>query len=147
MSASVPKYLVRDVMKIPTVNVLPTKSVNEIARLMIERDVGSVVVVDENGNLLGIITKTDIVRDVVAKGISPLSINAGQIMTKNPYYAFEDTPLEEAASLMGSKGIGHLPILNSKTLKPVGMISKRDILKLAPYYIDLVYQLKAEKNK
>lgn len=145
LSASVPKYLVRDVMRTPTVNILPTKSVSEIARLMIDRDVGSVLVVNEEGNLLGIITKTDIVREVVAKGLSPLNINASQIMTKNPYYAFEDVPLEEAASLMGSKGVGHLPILDSRTLKPIGMLSKRDILKLAPYYIDLVYQLKAEK--
>ncbi len=147
MNASVPKYLVRDVMRTPTINVLPTKTVNEIARIMIDRDVGSVLVVDEEGNLLGIITKTDIVREVVSKGLSSFNVNASQIMTKNPYYAFDDVPLEEAASLMGSKGVGHLPILDSKTLKPIGMISKRDILKLAPYYIDLVYQLKAKKIK
>jgi len=45
---------------------------------------------------------------------------------------------------MGSKGIGHLPVLDPKTFKPVGMLSKRDILKIAPHYMATVYALKVE---
>jgi CBS domain-containing protein len=146
VATQVKKYLVKDVMRTPIVTVLPTKLVSEVAKTMIDKDVGSILVVNEDNSLLGIVTKTDIVRDVVAKGIVPSSITVGQIMSKNPYYAFDDTPLEEAARLMGSKSVGHLPILDSKSLKPIGIISKRDILKLAPHYIDLVYQLEAEKK-
>ncbi|MCE4623979.1 MAG: CBS domain-containing protein [Caldisphaeraceae archaeon] len=146
MVASVRKYLVRDIMSSPLITSSPIKNVNDIAELMVENDIGAVVIVNDDNSLLGIVTKSDIIREVVAKGLQPINVSVGQIMTKNPYYAFDDTPLDSAAELMGSKGIGHLPILDSSTSKPIGILSKRDILKLAPHYIELVYQLKARKS-
>jgi CBS domain-containing protein len=136
--------LVRDVMSAPLVYVYAFHSVREAAAIMVEKNVGSVVVVDEAGRLIGIMTRTDILRHVVAKGLNPDNVRVSDIMMRNPLYVLADTPVEEAARLMGSRGVGHLPVLDQKTFKPIGMISKRDILRIAPHYITLVYALRVE---
>ncbi|MEM0366615.1 MAG: CBS domain-containing protein [Acidilobaceae archaeon] len=138
--------LVRDVMSTPVIYIHPFHTVREAAAIMVEKNVGSLVVVDDAGRLIGIVTRTDILRHVVAKGLNPDKVTISEVMTRNPIYVLSDTPLEEAARLMGSKGIGHLPVLDSKTFKPIGMISKRDILKIAPHYIVLVYTLRRESE-
>lgn len=135
---------VRDVMKTPVIQVYPFYTVREASTIMVEKGIGSLVVVNEAGMLIGIVTRTDILKHVVARGINPEKITVEQIMTRNPIYVFSDVPLEEAARLMGSKGIGHLPVLDPRTYKPVGMLSKRDILRIAPHYIDMVYMLRRE---
>ncbi|MEN2999034.1 MAG: CBS domain-containing protein [Acidilobaceae archaeon] len=135
---------VRDVMSTPVLYTYPFYTVREAATIMVEKGVGSLVVVDDMGRLIGILTRTDILRHVVSKGLSPERVTVGEVMTRNPIYVLADTPLSEAARLMGAKGIGHLPVLDSKTYKPIGMLSKRDILKMAPFYIDLVYRMRRE---
>jgi len=136
--------LVRDVMSVPLIYVYPFHTVREAAAIMVEKNVGSVVVLDVDGRLMGIVTRTDILKHVVAKGLNPDNVRIGDIMTKNPVYVLADTPLEDAAKIMGSRGIGHLPVLDEKTFKPIGMISKRDILKIAPHYMSLIYALRIE---
>ncbi|MEB3773878.1 MAG: CBS domain-containing protein [Desulfurococcales archaeon] len=134
--------LLEDVMTTPVFTMLPMETVRRAAEEMTSRGIGSVIIVDSRGRLLGIVTKTDIVKHVVAKGLDPSKVKLSDVMTENPYYMFSDAPLREAAQLMGSKGIGHLPILDPETNKIVGIITKSDILKIAPHYIDLVYALR-----
>ncbi|MGC9072249.1 MAG: cyclic nucleotide-binding/CBS domain-containing protein [Acidilobus sp.] len=136
--------LVRDVMRTPVMKALPTTSASEVAKLMIDNKVGSIVIVDEQDNLVGIVTKSDIVREVVVRGL-PRNIPVSEIMAKNPFYVMEDSTVHEAAEIMGTHGVGHLPVLSRQNLKPIGMISKRDITRLAPHLLELVYMLKAQK--
>jgi CBS domain-containing protein len=138
--------LVRDIMHTPPVKVTPITPVNEAAQIMMDKGVGSLIIVDDNDNLIGIVTKTDIVREVVAKGLSR-NVPVGNIMTKNPYFVLEDYTVKEAAELMGTHNIGHLPVLSRNNMKPVGMISKRDIIRLAPHYITLVYVLQSQVER
>ncbi|MCE4625137.1 MAG: CBS domain-containing protein [Desulfurococcales archaeon] len=133
------EILCGDVMRTPVVTAEVMEPISEIARKMKEEKVGSVVIVDKDMNLLGIITKTDIVYQVVAEGRNPDGVRAVDIMTRQPYYVYKDTPLREAAELMGYYGIGHLPVLDRETSKVVGMISKTDIISIAPDYIAVAY--------
>ncbi len=133
--ANVRDYLVRDVMSTPVLKVLPMVSVREGARMMVERRVGSLVVVTETDSLIGIVTKTDIISRVVARGLNPDEVMIGDIMTRNPIYIFADDSIERAVDLMSSHRIGHLPVLDPETNKPIGMLSKWDIVRLSPEYI------------
>ena len=141
------EYLVKDVMTTPVVKVLPMISVKDGATIMVEKGIGSLVVVNETDSLIGIVTKTDIVREVAAKGLDPTQVTIGDIMTRNPYYVFADDSLERAVDLMSSRNIGHLPVLDPETMKPIGMISKRDIVRLSPEYIRYVLILKLERDR
>ena len=129
-----------DIMRTPVVTASEVETVEAVARRMRDEGVGSVVIVDEHMMLLGIVTKTDIVYKVVAEGKDPSTVMVGQIMVRNPYYVYKDTSLREAAELMGLYGIGHLPVLDSDN-KVVGVISKTDIIRIAPDYITTAYAL------
>ncbi len=128
-------YLVRDVMSTPVLKVLPMVTVREGAEMMVNRRVGSLVVVTQTDSLIGIVTKSDIIARVVAKGLNPDEVRVGDIMTRNPIYIFADDSIERAVDLMSSHRIGHLPVLDPETNKPIGMLSKWDIVRLSPEYI------------
>ncbi len=128
-------YLVRDVMSTPVLKVLPMVTVREGAEMMLNRRVGSLVVVTQTDSLIGIVTKSDIIARVVAKGLNPDEVRVGDIMTRNPIYIFADDSIERAVDLMSSHRIGHLPVLDPETNKPIGMLSKWDIVRLSPEYI------------
>jgi CBS domain-containing protein len=128
-----------EIMRSPVVTATELDTIDQIAKRMKDEGVGSVIIVDDNQMLLGIITKTDIVYEVVAAGRNPASVIAADIMKREPYYVYKDTPLREAAELMGYYGIGHLPVLDRETNKVVGVISKTDIISMAPDYITVAY--------
>ena len=136
--------LVRDVMKAPVVTALPTVPVREIAKLMTDNGIGSVVITDDNGALLGIVTKSDIVREVVARGL-PREAQVGEIMTRNPYYVADAASIDHAAELMASHNIGHLPVLDDR-MKLVGIISRRDIVRVFPHFVTLLYVMSSRKQ-
>ncbi len=129
-----------DIMRTPVVKARMSTTVMELARMMKEERVGSVVIVDDRDVLLGIVTKTDIVY-LVAEGRDPRYVAAEHIMKREPFFVYKDTPVREAAELMGYYDIGHLPVLDRETSKVVGMISKSDIIKLAPDYMMMAYAL------
>ncbi|MEB3851591.1 MAG: CBS domain-containing protein [Desulfurococcales archaeon] len=123
---------VEDVMSSPPITVGEDATVYQAAVIMAENNIGSLIVVDENGSLLGIVTERDIVRKVVAKAADPRKVRVGEIMSRNPYYVTSDDSIVRAAEIMGEHGIGHLPVLDPQSLRVVGMISKRDIVSIAP---------------
>ncbi|MEB2837396.1 MAG: CBS domain-containing protein [Desulfurococcales archaeon] len=130
---------VEDVMSSPPITISPRATVYQAARLMADSDIGSLIVVDENGSLLGIVTERDIVRKVVARALDPREVLIEEIMTRNPYYVTTDDSIVRAAEVMGEHGIGHLPVLDPESLKVVGMISKRDIVRIAPDLLITAY--------
>ena len=129
---------VSDVMSTDLVTARPEESVVDAARKMAEEGVGSVLVVDERGTLLGIVTERDIVVRVVAKGLDPSKTTVGEIMTRNPITVFEDARLSDAAELMRSKRIGHLPVVNREG-RLVGIVTRYDIVRIAPGLIEVLF--------
>lgn len=123
---------VGDVMATPPVTIGPERPVYEAARVMKEKRIGGLIVVDSDGSLIGVLTVRDIVYRVVAEGLSPDKVLVRDVMTTDPFYVFEDDSIEKAAEIMVANNIGHLPVLNPETFRVVGVISKRDIVKVAP---------------
>lgn len=126
------EYPVSEIMTTPPVTIRPHATVKEAAEVMVERNIGSLVVVDDKNSIIGIVTVRDIIREVVAKGLSPDKIRVGDIMTRNIYYIMSDDTIRKAAEVMSEKGIGHLPVVDPDTYRLVGIVSKTDILKIAP---------------
>lgn len=101
-------------------------TVCEAAKCMHENSIGSIVVVDANGEVAGIITERDIINKVVATGGDPENTPVSEVMSDHVVSCHPTTPIGEAERTMAHYGIRHLPILRGG--KPVGMISSRDIL-------------------
>ena len=100
-------------------------TVLDAAILMNQRKIGAVVVRDGE-RAVGIFTERDILNRVVAAKRSPDATKVGDVMTSPMACCRRDTPIEECRSVMASKGIRHLPVVEDG--RACGMISSRDIL-------------------
>ncbi len=119
---------------IPTVEKLMTRqicsiaserSVKEAAEEMARSDIGSLLV-NREGDYIGIITEGDIVRKVVAKGMDPSTLSVVKAMT-SPLTTIEaDRSIVDANDLMEQKKVRHLGV--TKKGKIVGVVSVRDLL-------------------
>ena len=72
----------------------------------------AVLVEDDEGLLLGILTPTDVLRRVVARGLNPDVTAATSVMTENPDVATPDTTLADALHLMHDHRYLHLPVVS-----------------------------------
>lgn len=101
----------------------PGMKLIDVAKLMEAEGVGSVAVVDENDDFIGIVTDRDIVHAVAR---SEQNATADEIMTVAPDTIEIDTEISEAVAWMNATGYRHLPITDNGTL--VGMVSIKDLL-------------------
>jgi len=117
--------MTRDLMLKDVVTASGNISVREAIELLFKRHIGSIVIIDDAGNCIGIFTERDAIR-VVAQNVS-LDAVLEKAMTKNPFTVNEDSTFEEAKSIIKLHKIRHLPV-TSKEGKLVGLISVRNIL-------------------
>lgn len=104
----------------------PNATVYRALELMVERDVGSLLVMD-NGRFVGIFTERDYARKVMLKGKSSKDTYIHDIMSEHPITVTPDATVEECMSLMTKRYIRYLPVLEENKL--VGLISIGDIVK------------------
>ena len=100
-------------------------SVAAAARLMKERRVGAVLVV-EAGRLAGIFTERDALYRVIAEGRDPQATRVAEVMTANPRTISPDRPFAHALHLMYEGGFRHVPVVADG--RPLGVVSARDAL-------------------
>lgn len=111
-------------------------TVAEAARLMKQRNVGAMMVVDDAGKLVGVFTERDALFRVLSAGLdgaTPLS----EVMTKNPRTIPPDRLFVQALSIMHEGRFRHLPVVEDG--RPIGMISARDAF--GPELEAFVYEL------
>jgi CBS domain-containing protein len=112
-----------DVMTRNVLAVAPEDTLGEAAQKMVERGVGSAVVLDF-GRLIGILTERDLMRATAGRTHSS-EARVREWMTASPVTATEDTSIEEAARTMLDAGFRHLPVIADE--RPVGIVSIRDV--------------------
>ena len=101
-------------------------SVYEALKMLAEKDVGSLLVID-SGNLVGIISERDYARKVVLKGKTSMDTPVRVIMTSEVITVGIDQTIEDCMALITDKRIRHLPVIDGGQL--VGVISIGDVVK------------------
>ncbi len=117
--------MTRDLMLTEVVTTKGNLSVKEAIEILFKRHIGSVVVVDDAQQCIGIFTERDAIR-IVAQNL-PLDATVEKVMTKNPFTVNEDSTFEEAKTIIKLNKIRHLPV-TTEDGKLVGLISVRHIL-------------------
>jgi len=115
---------VSEVMTEATVTDSAGDTLAEAARKMWKQQTGSLLVIDEGGDLIGIITERDILR-AAATATTLDSATVAEVMSKDLTTVNPSTTLREAAKLMADNWIRHLPVVDGG--KVVGIISQRDL--------------------
>lgn len=127
---------VRDLMTDHVLTIRPSDSVELIYDTMGERSIRHLVVVDEEGDLVGVVSHRDLLRrTVVERGVLPLSMERDElrrmrveeVMTSEVETAEPDHPLHEAAQRMFDNKIGCLPVVEG--YKVVGLLTESDFVR------------------
>jgi CBS domain-containing protein len=100
-------------------------SLSEAARLMRDRKIGALLV-EEEGEYVGIISESDLVRRSMAEGLEPVKIKVKVIMSKPIISMDIDKTAKDANDIMATRGIRHLAITDRG--KIVGVLSVRDLV-------------------
>jgi CBS domain-containing protein len=122
---------VASLCKREVVTVRPGDDLAVAARLMREKHVGYLVVVDSESNDLtapkGVITDRDIVVAVVAQEVSPHSLSVGDVMTREPLVLEEHTSVNTALARMRKAGVRRAPVVAANG-GLFGVLSVDDVL-------------------
>ena len=104
----------------------PSASAHEAVRLMAEKNIGALVVV-EHGNVVGLVSERDYARKLVLMARSPRDTLLGDIMSSPVMYVHPHQTSDECMALMTQNRMRHLPVMDGGQL--IGLISIGDLVK------------------
>ncbi len=104
------------------------KSVREALVLMKEKNIGCVIVTNENNKIEGIFSERDYARKCVLEGLNSQDTKVHQLMSKNIISISGDEQIDACMKIMTDKRIRHLPVLKEKEI--LGIISIGDVVKI-----------------
>ncbi|MCY0860152.1 MAG: CBS domain-containing protein [Sulfolobaceae archaeon] len=113
-----------------TKNVITAKkeaTIKELTQVMASKNIGSVIIVDDKGEPIGIVTERDIIK-ALGRGLG-IDTKAEEIMSKPLITVNENTGVHDALQLMILKNIRHLVVVNDDN-KMTGIASIRDLVKI-----------------
>lgn len=141
----------KDIMTKDVITVKPDATVEELAKVFIEHNISGVPVVNENGDLAGIVTENDLISQnkrlhiptfvrlfdafimlerpsKIEKEIKKMAASTvGDICTKDVITVTEDTSVEDIATIMAEKKVHLIPVVEGRKIR--GIIGKMDMIK------------------
>ncbi len=118
--------LVDAIMNVNVATVSPDHTVLRAARLMRDRSVGSVVVIDEKRRPVGLLTDRDITTKLVADG-GNFEIPVDQVMSRPVFAVSQSSLIFDVLREMSSRQVHRVPVVNAET-RLVGIVSIDDAL-------------------
>jgi CBS domain-containing protein len=131
---------VRDVMTPHVYSVKGDSTLGEVARMMVERDIRAVPVVDDGGGLVGIVTHRELLRMLVPEfqqraksgehrrsGADPQLMLVRDAMSRSVLCLSDEQPLADVANLMNSKDLDRFPVVREGVV--VGFLTRADLIR------------------
>ncbi len=117
--------LVKEVMTPKAEWVDPKTTLLEAAKRMRDKDIGSLLV-GENDKIIGMVTDRDIACRGVARNLNPANTPVWRVMSERIFWCFDDQEIENAAHLMEKKKVRRLAVMNREK-RMVGFLSVDDL--------------------
>jgi CBS domain-containing protein len=121
---------VRDILKAKgdqVFSISPYQTMQDVVRVLMAHRIGALLVVDEQGRTLGIITERDVLRECLDGADRLAGILVRDAMTRDLVLGTLGAEIEEAMSLMTKHRVRHLPIVEDGRV--AGMLSVGDVVK------------------
>jgi len=131
---------VKDFMEAPPIVVSEETTIDEAASTMWEKRIGSVIVVDKEGKMAGIITASDIIF-AVTKSLVGRQVPVSSIMSKTSIMAIPNESVLTAVERMMRENVRHLPVIE-KNGTPVGIISTKDAMGITEPLLKFIFRSK-----
>lgn len=129
--------LVSELMSTDLIQVGPEEDLSVVYDLMAARGVRHILVVDAEGDLLGLLSQRDMIPSSFLSATKPSSaqerdvlrsIKVSEVYTRDPETVEADTPLIEAGQILLENKFGCLPVVSGS--RPVGILTEADFVKL-----------------
>jgi CBS domain-containing protein len=134
-----------DIMSKDIVKIEADKSIQEVANIMTERNISSLLV-EDNGKIIGILTERDLVRNVCAKDLLASKTPAVSIMSAPVATVSNNSTVERAADLMVKNKIRHLAVQDNFgnitgviTATDLARYLRRKLLSTDPKILEAMY--------
>lgn len=122
MKSTVNELLEQKGSNIFTINI--NETVYDGLVMMSKKDVGALVVVDDDGKLAGIFSERDYARKIVLMGKTSKETKVGDMMSQEISVVKPENTIQECLSLMTKKKVRHLPVIQDAKL--IGIVSIGD---------------------
>ena len=123
---------VKKIMKTNVICITLEKTLADALKSLIKQNISGMPVVDNDNNLLGIITKSDIFKNTNKKTYELNNIRVKDMMVNQVCKLVPDDPIMKAVDYLNKHNISRLPIVQNE--KVVGILTREDIIK---YYVEL----------
>lgn len=110
----------------PVIGLSPADSLDKAVSMLMEHRIGSLIITETSGELVGILSERDILKILDTQADNWHSMLVADAMTPNPYTCEPDNTLEEVMNIMVEHNIRHLPVVYKGRLE--GMLSITDIV-------------------
>ena len=127
-----------DFMSTNTVVAKPDETIACIAKRLNKYRIGGLPVVNSRGNIIGLLTERDIMRNVIAVDKKPGNVKVKEVMNKNPLVLDKFEDMNDIAKKMKRHDVSRIPITEGKKL--VGMVTNKDIIEQSPPLIDVILE-------
>lgn len=124
-----------DLMSSPPVTLSSEAKVDDVPGVMWENGVGSVLIVDKKGKLVGIVTERDVLY-AASHGLLGKGHPVSAVMSRDLTVATPDEDVTSVIEKMRDYNVRHIPVVDSEG-RPVGVVSARDVLDYAVRLISL----------
>ncbi len=135
---------IKDFMEVPPKVITEEATIDDAAGTMWDLNIGSVMVVDKEGQMAGIITERDILF-AVTKALVGKGIPVTSIMSKTSLMATPNESIVTAVDRMIKGGVRHLPVID-KEGTPLGMVSMRDAMGISEPLLKFVFKMTRKKR-
>ena len=99
----------------------------DAAQVMVAKRIGAIVIVDNSGRIVGIISERDIIRELATHGAQASKRPVSAAMTRTVITCARDDTLDDLMGQMTSRRFRHLPVIEADEL--VGIVSIGDVVK------------------
>jgi len=121
--------IVKEAMKTNLVIIDSDDTILNAAKLMKKKKIGNVLVI-ENGQPIGILTESDIIKKVIAVDKNARDVITKEVMSTPIIVIDPYKTLENAMNIMGKCNIRRLPVVENEEF--IGIITQKDILRISP---------------
>lgn len=133
----------RDLMQTPAVTVPEEMTLDDAARVLWAKNIGSVIVVNRQDRMTGILTERDMLF-AISKGLIGKDVPVSSIMSQTSLIASPNEGVATVLDRMIKANVRHLPVVDSDS-RPLGMISTRDLMSFTEPF--LKFLMKAPPRK
>jgi predicted transcriptional regulator len=119
---------IHEIMSKNVVKVNYEISALEISKTMVKRRISSVVIIDNNDKIIGIVTEKDLIKEICAKNLLANTLSAAKVMSSPLITISKNSTINDATKLMVEKKIKHLAILENDDI--IGILTTYDLINL-----------------